>query len=367
MFIPIIPRTTIINKTIVYSDTVLSLNDLGENLQVTTVKNVEESEFESCLKTIFNNNPDTTFNTIQYARQDKKIYLYTNKTISTTEWYQSKIKKYKPLTTTEEIIEEIEHIKNFDENNQPEDTMIPITYDNAISLYDIARVLKIQNSKFENDKKTNSDYLDQTVDNEFSSSSSIIIYGFDYDTDTLRVGFKRWEDYDEIKFKKEDDDFYISESESYYAKEILALLGNTLSHLYDLLLAHKPFKTERAYKVKPVNSNILVDISSYGVKVYIPSSNNRFTNDFELECFSYTNDFKYDCNSNNVINAIKNQEIEFLKHILIDIEDTPEWMHPILKSIREKQLQKPEPIKIFAKPKEKSLTLGKRILNWFTK
>ena len=63
--IPTVPRTTIINKTIVYCDTVLSLNDLGENLQVTTVKNVEESEFERCLKTIFNNNPDTTFNTIQ--------------------------------------------------------------------------------------------------------------------------------------------------------------------------------------------------------------------------------------------------------------------------------------------------------------
>lgn len=365
MFIPIIPRTTVINKTIVYSDTVLSLNDLGENLQITKIRDVEESEFESCLRTIFKSNPDTTFNTIQYSRQDKLIYLYTNKTISTTEWYQSKIKKYKPLSTTEEILEEIEHIKNFDESKQEEDTMIPISYDKAISLYDIARILKIQNSKYEHDKNTNSDYLDRTVDEKFSSSSSIIIYGFDYDSNTLRIGFKRWKDYDEIKFKKENDDLYISESESYYAKDILALLGNTLSHLYDLLLAQKPFKTEKSSKIKPVNSNILVDISSYGVKVYIPSINNRFLNDFELECFSYTDDFKYDCNSNNVINAIKNQEIEFLKHILIDIEDTPAWMHPILKSIREKQLQ--EPIKIFAKPKEKPLSLGKRLLNWFNK
>ena len=53
MFIPIIPRTTVINKTIVYSDTVLSLKDLGTNLKITTISNINHKELEDCLRIVF--------------------------------------------------------------------------------------------------------------------------------------------------------------------------------------------------------------------------------------------------------------------------------------------------------------------------
>lgn len=364
MFIPIIPHTTVINKTIVYSDTVLSLNELGTNLQVTSIDNINSYELESCLKVIFEANPNTTFNTVQYSRNDKKLYLYTNKSISIKKWHESKIKKYKPLTSVEEIITELEHIFSFEEKTET-DTLIPVNYDNAISLYDIAQLLKQKNNSLERDKKTYDDYFDRTIDEKYSSSSSLIVYGFNYDTNQLRIGFKRWDDYDEIRFSKENEDFFVSESESYYSNEILALLGNTLSNLYDKLLAYKEFKLERSNKVKPVNSNILVDISSYGVSVYIPNAQNRFTNDFELECFSYTDDFKYDCNSHTIISMIKDHEEEFLKHILIDIEDCPTWMQPILKNMREHQLKKKEPIVVQVKEKPKSLC--KRIIDWLNK
>lgn len=76
MFIPIVPfvpHTTVINKTIVYSDTVLSVNDSGNNLKVTSISNVNESSLEKCLKTIFESNPNVIFNTIQYSKNDKKV------------------------------------------------------------------------------------------------------------------------------------------------------------------------------------------------------------------------------------------------------------------------------------------------------
>lgn len=366
MFIPIIPHTTVINKTIVYSDTVLSLSDLGSNLQVTSIDNINSYELENCLKVIFEANPNTTFNTIQYSRKDKKIYFYTDKTISTKKWHESKIKKYKPLTSVEEIIAELEHILTFEEKTET-DTLIPVNYDDAISLYDIAHLLKRRNETLERDKKTYDDYFDRSIHEKFSSSSSFIVYGFDYDTLELRIGFKRWDDYEEIKFKKENNDFFVSESESYYANEILALLGNTLSNLYDKLLAHKDFKLERTNKIKPVNSNILVNISSYGVSVYIPSTINRFNNDFELECFSYTEDYKYDCNSHTIISLIKDKEDEFLHKILIDIDDCPMWMQEPLRNMRAHQLKKKEPIIVEPKKVDKPLSLGKRLLNWLNK
>jgi len=51
--VPFVPHTAVINKTIVYSDTVLQLKDLGSNLIVTSIRDVSESSLEDCLKTIF--------------------------------------------------------------------------------------------------------------------------------------------------------------------------------------------------------------------------------------------------------------------------------------------------------------------------
>ena len=51
MFIPTVPpvpHTTILNKTIVYSNTVLTLKDLGKNLKITSIENVSEYSLESC-------------------------------------------------------------------------------------------------------------------------------------------------------------------------------------------------------------------------------------------------------------------------------------------------------------------------------
>ena len=97
--IPIVPRTTVINKTIVYCDTVLSLNDVGSNIKIASISGISENELEKCLKIILEANPDVVFNTIQYSRSDKKVYFYTDKVINTKTYEESKYKKYKPITT----------------------------------------------------------------------------------------------------------------------------------------------------------------------------------------------------------------------------------------------------------------------------
>ena len=82
-------HATIINKTIVYSDTVLSLKDMGENIKVTSISKVGEYSLENCLKTIFDSNPDVIFNTIQYSKENKTVYFYTNKEISKKKYEES--------------------------------------------------------------------------------------------------------------------------------------------------------------------------------------------------------------------------------------------------------------------------------------
>ena len=51
--VPFVPHRTIVNKTIVYSDTVLPLKDTGSNLKVTSISNVSEYSLEKCLKNNF--------------------------------------------------------------------------------------------------------------------------------------------------------------------------------------------------------------------------------------------------------------------------------------------------------------------------
>ncbi len=103
-------NTTVENKNIIYSDTILPLKNVGSNLKVTSISNVEEFSLENCLKKIFEANPNVVFNTIQYSKSDKKVYFYTNKEISKKAWEDSKVNTYKPLTSKSEILEEINKI-----------------------------------------------------------------------------------------------------------------------------------------------------------------------------------------------------------------------------------------------------------------
>lgn len=47
-------KTVVKNKIVVESDTILLIKELGENLKISTINNVETYEFESCLSMILN-------------------------------------------------------------------------------------------------------------------------------------------------------------------------------------------------------------------------------------------------------------------------------------------------------------------------
>lgn len=117
--IPIIPNTTVVNKTILYSDTVLNIKENGTNIQVSSIDNVKESELTNCLKTIFENNKEIVFHTIQYSKNNNMVYFYTNKKINTKVWEEFKTRTYKQLNSTEilnEIKKILEQETNKDEN-----------------------------------------------------------------------------------------------------------------------------------------------------------------------------------------------------------------------------------------------------------
>lgn len=333
MYVPIVPHTTVINKTIVYSDTVLPLKDTGNNLKVTSIENVSESSLESCLKTIFKSNPNVVFNTIQYSKNDKKVYFYTNQEITVKEFEESKYKKHEPIQSQTQILEEAKRIITSDkvENND------------CISLYDIATLISQMNYKHKSIKGSFSSQIDYLIKQKFGSSSMVAIYDFDYDKSELSIGFNFFGvgyDFDKITFVKKDEDLYILKSKSFWSKEVLATIGTKLSELYDEFIKFSDYKIEYNYGVKPVNSNFFVNINSYGVSIFTKSPTNRFMNEFELTFPSYSNQYKYDCNSTIVTSAFRGKENEIFKRIFVRIDDCPEWSQAMLYEIRQKQLEK---------------------------
>ena len=338
MFIPIIPNTTVINKNIVYSDTVLNINYLGSNICVTSINGVEEYELESCLKTIFENNKNVTFNTIQYSKNNNEIYFYTNKEINIEAWKNSKYKSFRPLSNYN-ILNEIKNILTQEEN----------TDENSISLLNISILMKEMNRKHKKLFEDCEYYLK-------SENNNIILYDFDYEKNELSIGIKFLNDYDVICFSKQNDDLFITKSNYYDSNEILMNLGKYLSKMYDEFMKFKSFKTETSYGINTINSKFSADISGYGVSFYGRKNDNSiFNNGFEISSYSYSDEYGYTCNSVNTLSVIKENERELFRKIYVNIEDTPKWCQDILYEIRKEELEK---------NKSKSL---KHILKFFNK
>lgn len=180
------------------------------------------------------------------------------------------------------------------------------------------------------------------IRNAFGDSSNIVIYNFDYKKKILKIGFKRWSsgDYDDIYFSKQNDDLYIVKSKSWYDKEVFAELSSGLSKLYDELISFADYKddTNAKYNTKSVNSSFGVDISHYGVGIFVNFQGNSYSNDFKLFSPSYDNDYSIECNSSIVNEAFKDKESEIFKRIFVKIDNCPVWSKAMLYEIRQNQL-----------------------------
>lgn len=338
MFVPIVPvvphttHTTVVNKTIVYSDTVLPVKDLGNNLKVSTISDVSEYSLERCLQIIFESNPNVVFNTVQYSKNDKKVYFYTNQEITIREYEESKFIKYKPITSSSEILEETKSVLLAEKNNSSD----------CISLFDVAQLLKKLRHNYDMVEERYKSQFKSIIKNAFGDSSSIVIYDFDYKKKLLRIGFKRWSsgDYDEISFAKQNDDLYIVKSECWHDKEVFAALSSGLSKLYDELISFADYKDDAnaKYDTKSVNSSFGVDISHYGAGIFVKSQGNSYSNNFKLFSPSYDNKYSIECNSSIVNETFKNKEPEIFKRIFVKIDDCPEWSQAMLYETRQNQL-----------------------------
>lgn len=334
MFVPVVVpahygHTTVINKTIVYSDTVLNLKEKGRNLQVTSVS-VNENLFERCIRMILEENSDVVFNTIQYSYQQQKAIFYTDKPISTEKWEKRNEKAKEYLADNSSIESHIKELLSSDR----------LLNCDCIAIYDVLSFSK----KNRDDEKAFEDKIRASINYKLQSVDDhcyVTIHSMDYKTYECNISVRKCyrhsdDSREKFSFMKSGNDLYISRKDGDYiiGDKILGIIGNEISELYDYQLKMS-YKTNPTIRKKSVNSIFLVAMGYYGVDIY---NGNVFSSTFEIQMSSYSNRIKYECNSANLMQLLSGNEYELYKKIFVKISDCPIWMQEELQEFRKKQL-----------------------------
>lgn len=344
--VPIIPRIKIINEEIVYSDTVLPLKEIGSNLKITVIENISEENLEDCLKSIFESNPHVSFNTVQYSKNDKKLYFYTSEEISTKEYEESKVKVFNKTVGIDDVIKELDRVI-LEGKNKDED---------AISLYSVAHLVKDINNEYEDTKNNYEDKLNSTVRESLNSDSIIAVHDIDFKEKKIKLSFREYSfmDFEEITFSLEEDDIRVLNTDGHNASLVFTSISNTLKDMYDDLEAFSNFKDYQNSSInkEAINTDFNVDISQYGVSLYKIDFNDKKYVEFSSP--SYSDKYKLNANSGKLNKAFDGFEDDIFKNIYIKIEDCPKWSQAMLKEKRQDELKKEE-------IKDKVLGLAKKL------
>lgn len=327
MFVPVIISKTsgnekIINRTIVYKDTILDLKEKGKNLCVTKIK-VDFGEFEKCVNSILDSNQDAVFNTIQYSHKYHQVFFYTDRKISISNWENRNVKKYEYMSGNSDLIDYIEEVFKY------EDTLDR----SVISAFDVFSLYK----RIENHRKCFVEQIEKRIDFKLKNIQE--------DWHCLKPSFKR--DTAEVEcwiidskvtivwFRKMKKDLYIYKQDGYLDFDVLPLIGAEIEEFYDYSYKLNE-KLKSVYFVESVNSKFSCDFTSDEVR--IKEFSYQHVNKTILRLNVDSGKCSCDCNSNNCCQLFSNREKEFASKVMVPINKCPESMQSELRKIRKQQI-----------------------------
>lgn len=284
---------------------------------------------DDCLRIIFESNPSVIFNTIQYSKNDKKVYFYTDKEIDISKYKKISTIEYKPIKNKQDILEEIKRIISLAKVNR---------YD-CVSLNTAYEFILKKRNELKNKEKYYKRILDNMIKEKYGRDSGLVVHEFDYEKNELSIAFKHFgSKYYNIDLKIKDEDLYVSSSETYESDDVFRLLYKQLTLLYNEYEKYREFYEQKTYHERPVNSNFFIDIDFYGVRIY---NKEFFNKDFEIRYPSYSKEYEIECNSAKLMSVFEETQRDISNKIYIEIEKCPKWCRKELYDIRKKQLEPP--------------------------
>lgn len=329
----VIPFGNVVNKNVIYSDTILDFKELGKNLYVKSL-NVTKDEFEECIKSIFTENKDVLFHTVQYSKKENKVYFYTNKPIKTTSWKEKDIESFEYKKYDLKTLRDLKDTLNYQDDLDEE----------KISLYDIWKVYKKKYLKFNRGKKLIEERIDKTISNNFKTNFiSLDDSAFDGSV-RLFITDANYKNDLTVKFKKNHEDVYISsvQKKGYIninKSKLLLYLGGNIKEYFDLV-SDKLIWSRQYVNSMDNSSDFIVNISSRSISI--------IASEFKMTLLSYNKEMEIECNSNDVLSIIRGNEYEIFKRIFVEISKCPEIIQDELHQARIESL-KPKEEKRFSK------------------
>ena len=202
-FVPFVPIANhIVNKTVVYCDTVIPIQNMGSNIKVFTLENINSYDYKDCINKICETNPNVLFHTIQYSAEKKAVTFYTDVVLDLTEynkWISKKNETVYSVPGNNKLVAVCEQILNSSIN--PEISLFD--YYVAIKGYhdkakrNINRLREIISDKFnyyDESKDCQVKYEDD-IEYKLSTNELIIKVSYEYDGgDKCILTIKKTED-----------------------------------------------------------------------------------------------------------------------------------------------------------------------------
>ena len=148
----------------------------------------------------------------------------------------------------------------------------------------------------------------------------------------MSIGVSFFSDWPNIYFKKNNDNLYVSRTETILSDELFPVLFKELNRCYDEFMEYEDYYKQQCL-INAINSNFLININHYGVKILDKNSN------FNLASYAFSEEYDYQFNSDLIMETLRNNEDLLLKKIFVKIEDCPKWSIGKLYKFRQNQLE----------------------------
>lgn len=122
------------------------------------------------------------------------------------------------------------------------------------------------------------------------------------------------------------------------AIDILSLVDTEIIAWWKYCYLLKEAEEQHSYGVKSVNSSFYANIDLACMNVYYDIK--QFVTDFNvLSLYEANNNVYLKSKSDDIMELLKDNELDFIKKVFVKIADCPQWMQEQLRTIREEQFE----------------------------
>ena len=236
------------------------------------------------------------------------------------------------IFTTTELIEVIKNVLNSQRSTDA----------NSISLYQVVNLIRNKNKEYQRLKELYNFLLKEHFISSKLESIHIRVEDFNYENNDLKIDIDPkggpFSKYSSIFLKKENGIIYVKKTETDWATDVLGVLKDELSELYDKFLEFSNFRKIKKIEMNSLNCKFAIKIREYftSIEAYLD-----VWDYFILKTSNHqVREYKYDgFISSDIISIIYGNEEQLLENILVKIDDLPEWMQSILYEIRRQELE----------------------------